>query len=145
MAKSEAKTKPTEMSFPAFVAQIGDARRQEEALVLDALMQRVTAEPPQMWGPSIVGYGRYHYRYDSGREGDMCRIGFSPRKAKLVVYLIGNYAEAKPEADALFAALGKHALGQSCLYINKLADVDLAVLERLVALNWDVMNRRYPA
>ncbi len=145
MAKAENKTQATAVSVAAFIAAVPDARRREEAGVIDAMMRRVTGEEPQMWGPSIIGYGSYRYRYDSGREGDMCRVGFSPRKAQLVIYLIGDFAERQAEADALFAALGKHTTSVSCLYIKKLADVDLAVLEQLVVLNRDVMNARYPA
>jgi len=97
-----------------------------------------------MWGPSIIGYGSYDYVYDSGRSGTMCRAGFSPRKAAMTLYLMGQYEKRQPEADALLARLGKHKNGKSCLYINKLADVDLEVLEKLVVLSWDVMNERYP-
>jgi len=106
--------------------------------------RRVTGLEPRMWGPSIIGYGSYDYVYDSGRSGTMCRAGFSPRKAAMTLYLIGHYGDRQAEADALLANLGKHKTGKSCLYINKLADVDLSVLERLVALSWDVMNARYP-
>lgn len=106
--------------------------------------RRVTALEPTMWGPSIIGYGSYHYKYESGREGTMCRGGFSPRKAAMTIYLMGNYCNHQAEADALFAQLGKHTTGKSCLYIKKLADVDLAVLERLIALSWECMNEVYP-
>jgi Domain of unknown function (DU1801) len=129
MAKAELKTKATEVSLADFIAAQDSALRREEAAVIDALHRRVTGLEPKMWGPSIVGYGSYNYKYDSGREGTMCRAGFSPRKAALTLYL---------------AKLGKHKIGKSCLYINKLADVDLAVLERLVALSWEVMNAKYP-
>lgn len=145
MTISDNKTKPTEVSVADYIAAVPDARRREEAAIIDAMMRRVTGDEPRLWGPSIIGYGSYHYRYDSGREGDMCRIGFSPRKAQLVVYLVGTFDERQAEADALFASLGKYSTGQACLYIKKLADVDADVLERLVALNWDVMNVRYPA
>jgi hypothetical protein len=145
MAGPENSTKPTEVSVDAFLAAIPDARRREEAGQIDAMMRRVTGEVPQMWGPSIVGYGSYHYRYDSGREGDMCRIGFSPRKAQHVLYLVGSFDDRQAEADALLASLGKYSTGKACLYIKKLADVEMAVLERLAGLNWDIMNARYPA
>lgn len=145
MARSDNSTKPTEVSVDAYISAVPDARRREEAGIINAMMRRVTGEEPKMWGPSIIGYGSYHYRYDSGREGDMCRVGFSPRKAQLVIYLIADFGHRRTEADALFAALGKHSSSVSCLYIKKLADVDLAVLEQLVVLNRDVMNQRYPA
>ena len=145
MAKAQNKTQATADSVEDFVGTLPTERRREEAVVLDALFRGVTGEQPCMWRPSIIGYGSYHYYYDSGREGDMCRAGFSPRKAQLVVYLVGDFGERQAEADALFAVLGKHSTSVSCLYIKKLTDADLAVLERLVALNWDVMNARYPA
>ena len=145
MAKSELKTKSTELSVADFIAAVPDARRQEEASVIDALHRRVTGFEPKLWGPSIIGYGSYDYQYDSGRTGTMCRAGFSPRKANLVLYLMGNYCDRQAEVDDLFARLGKHKTGKSCLYINKLADVDLAVLERLIVISWQVMNEKYPA
>ncbi|GAA4771804.1 DUF1801 domain-containing protein [Novosphingobium ginsenosidimutans] len=144
MAKAENKTKATEVSVADFIAAVPDQRRREEAAVIDALHRRATGFEPAMWGPSIIGYGSYSYKYDSGREGTMCRGGFSPRKAALTVYLMGNYCNHQAKADDLFARLGKHKTGKSCLYINKLADVDLAVLEELVALSWQCMNEAYP-
>ena len=144
MAKAELKTKATEVSPADFIAAVPDARRREEAAVIDAIHRRVTGLEPAMWGPSIIGYGSYNYKYDSGREGTMCRGGFSPRKAALTVYLMGNYCNHQAKADDLFARLGKHKTGKSCLYINKLADVDLAVLEELVVLSWQAMNEAYP-
>jgi hypothetical protein len=144
MAKAELKTRATEVSVADFIAAVPDARRREEAAVIDALHRRVTGCEPKLWGPSIIGYGSYHYKYDSGREGTMCRGGFSPRKAALTVYLMGNYCDRQAEVDGLFARLGKHSTGKSCLYIKKLSDVDLDVLERLVAISWQVMNEAYP-
>lgn len=144
MAKAELKTKATEVSPADFIAAVPDARRRDEAAVIDAIHRRTTGMEPKMWGPSIIGYGSYDYKYESGREGTMCRAGFSPRKAQMVLYLMGNYVDRQAEADALFAKLGKHKTGASCLYITKLADVDLAVLEGLVKLSWDVMNAKYP-
>jgi hypothetical protein len=145
MAKAELKTKATEVSVADFIAAVPDQRRREEAAVIDALHRKVTGLEPKMWGPSIIGYGSYNYKYDSGREGTMCRAGFSPRKAAMTLYLMGNYCDRQAEADDLFARLGKHSTGKSCLYIKKLTDVDLAVLERLVAISWQVMNERYPS
>jgi Domain of unknown function (DU1801) len=144
MAKAELKTKPTELSIAEFIAALPDPRRREEAAMIDALHRRMTGLEPKLWGPSIIGYGSYTYKYDSGREGTMCRAGFSPRKAAMTVYLMGNYCDRQAEVDGLFARLGKHKTGKSCLYINKLADVDLAVLERLVAISWEVMGELYP-
>ena len=144
MAKAEIKTRATEIPVADFIAALPDARRREEAATIDAMHRRVTGLEPRMWGPSIIGYGSYDYVYDSGHSGTMCRAGFSPRKAAMTLYLIGNYCDRQNEADALFAKLGKHKTGKSCLYINKLADVDLDVLEQIVALSWDSMNKYYP-
>lgn len=144
MGKAEIKTKATDVTVEEFIAALPEARRREEAPIIDAIHRRVTGLEPKMWGPSIIGYGSYDYRYDSGHSGTMARAGFSPRKAAITVYLMENYGDRQAEADALLAALGKHKTSKVCLYINKLADVDLAVLEKLVALTWDAMNERYP-
>ena len=144
MAKYEPKTKPTELGVQDFIAAISDPHRREEAVEVDAILRRVSGQEPKMWGPSIIGYGEYHYRYDSGHEGGAPRIGFSPRKAQLVLYLMGNYCARQAEADALFAKLGKHSIGKSCLYIRRLANVDAAVLEQLAKISWDSMDRLYP-
>jgi len=144
MAKAEIKTKATDVSVADFIAAVPDARRREEAAIVDAIHRRITGLAPKMWGPSIIGYGSYDYVYDSGHSGTMCRAGFSPRKAAMTLYLMGHYCDRQPEADALLVRLGNYKTGKSCLYINKLADVDLEVLERLVVLSWDVMNERYP-
>jgi Domain of unknown function (DU1801) len=144
MANAEAKTKARDASVDEFIAAVADARRREEAGVIDAMHRRVTGCAPQMWGPSIIGYGSYHYRYDSGHKGTTCRGGFSPRKTAMTVYLMGNTCNHRAEADALFARLGQHSLGKVCLYIKRLDQVDLAVLEQLVALSWHCMNEVYP-
>lgn len=145
MAKAEPKTTASKASVADFLASVADPRRREEAAIVAAMHRRVTGLEPTMWGPSIIGYGSYRYKYDSGREGTMCRGGFSPRKAAMTIYLMGNYCNHQAEADELFARLGKHTTGKSCLYIKKLADVDLDVLEQLVALSWECMNEAYPA
>jgi hypothetical protein len=121
------KTKPTKLSVPAFIDAVTDATRRSDAKALVKLMQKSTGEKPKMWGPSIVGFGSYHYKYESGREGDMPLVGFSPRKAAAVLYLAGL-----SDSEALLAKLGKHTTGKGCLYIKKLADVDQKVLEALV-------------
>jgi Domain of unknown function (DU1801) len=144
MAKADLKTKATEVSVADFIAAVPDQRRRDEAAVIDALHRKVTGLEPKLWGPSIIGYGSYNYKYDSGREGTMCRAGFSPRKAAMTLYLMGNYCDRQAEADELFARLGKHSTGKSCLYIKKLADVDLEVLQRLIKISWDTMNAQYP-
>jgi hypothetical protein len=115
--------------------------------VLDALFRKVTGEQPQMWGLSIIGYGVYNTTYASGRDVTWMRAGFSPRKAKHSLYLMGGYCDdiAAQRREELLAKLGKHATGKSCLYINKLADVDMDVLEQLIAADWVAMSRVYPA
>lgn len=140
MSASTNKTIATEASVAEYIAAVPDERRRTEALAIDAMMRRVSGEEPRLWGPTIIGYGAYHYRYDSGREGDMCRIGFSPRKAQLVIYIVDGF----PGHAELLARLGKHKTGASCLYINRLDAVDQAVLEELCAASWAEMARRYP-
>ena len=141
---AELKTKATAIGVEAFVAGLPDERRREEARALDAIYRRVTGLEPKMWGPSIVGYGSYDYRYDSGRAGTICRAGFSPRKAAMTLYLVSEYGSRQSEADALFARLGKHSTGKACLYVKRLDQVDLAALEGLIALSWERMAERYP-
>ena len=137
---AETKTKPTEVGVESFIVAVENPTRREDARTVCAMMERITGEEPRMWGPSIIGFGSYHYRYDSGHEGIACRLGFSPRKAQLVLYVL---TETEGEAE-LLARLGKHKIGKCCLYINKLADVDMGVLETLTRRAWDRMNRRYP-
>lgn len=145
MAKAVLKTTATEVNVADFIAAVSDPRRREEAAQLDALHRKITGCEPKMWGPSIVGYGVYHYKYESGREGTMARAGFSPRKAAAVVYLIGMYEGArKLEADALFARLGPHSTGQACLYLKRLDKIDPEALEGLIRLSWAAINERWP-
>jgi len=125
---AENKTKPTTISVPAFLDACTDEARRADAKALARLMQKVTGNEPSMWGSSIVGFGSYHYVYESGREGDMPIVGFSPRKAANVLYGTIGFGGA----EALLARLGKHTTGKGCLYIKKLADVDVKVLETLV-------------
>ncbi len=127
--KTEIKTKPTKLSVSAFIAEVPDETRRADAKALARLMQKASGEKPAMWGPAIIGFGSAHYKYDSGREGDMPMIAFSPRKAASVLYL--NLGSAG--AEALLGKLGKHSTGKACLYIKKLADVDQKVLEELLA------------
>ena len=121
------KTKPNKLSVAAFIDALTDQTRRADAKALVKLMQRATGEKPKMWGPSIIGFGSYHYRYDSGREGDMPLLGFSPRKAATVLYRMTVFNDS----EALLAKLGKHTTGKGCLYIKRLADVDQRVLEAL--------------
>ena len=124
----ENKTKATTLSVSAYIEALPDPTRRSEAKELIQLMQRASGEKPKLWGPSIIGFGSYHYRYDSGREGDMPLISFSPRKTAIVLYSMLGHSEAK----ALLAKLGKHTTGRGCLYIKKLADVDRTVIDTLI-------------
>jgi hypothetical protein len=128
MAAYENKTKPTETPVEEFIASVDHPVRRADAEVLDELFRHITGEEPAMWGPTMVGYGSYHYEYDSGHTGDALAAGFSPRTASLSLYGLID----QPEAPELLAKLGKHKLGKACLYVNKLADVDLDVLEDLI-------------
>lgn len=124
---AENKTRPTGAAVDSFLAGIADPARRADAEALRALIERVSGEPAAMWGPAIVGFGAYHYRYESGREGDMCRIGFSPRAKELVLYNLG----VSREPD-LLARLGKHRTGKGCLYLKRLADIEQGVLEEMI-------------
>jgi hypothetical protein len=127
---AELKTKPTNVSVEAFLNNVADSQQREDAYRVLKMMKEVTGEPPRMWGPSIVGFGKYHYVYASGHEGDMCVTGFSPRKGALVLYFMAGLQERF--ADQL-KKLGKFKAGKGCLYIKKLADVDLDVLRDMIA------------
>ena len=136
----EAKTLPNDASVAAFLAAVDDPQRRADAQQLVRLMQQATGEPPVLWGSAIVGFGRYHYRYASGHEGDSCLVGFSPRKGDISVYLQDGFDE---RAD-LLARLGRHKLGKVCLYLRRLADVDMAVLADLIGQSVAEMRRRHP-
>jgi hypothetical protein len=125
---AENKTKPTQLSVAAFTDALTVESKRSDAKALVKLMQGATGEKPKMWGPSIIGFGSYHYRYESGREGDAPLLGFSPRKAATVLYGVMGFRES----EALLAKLGKHTTGKGCLYIKKLADVNQKVLETLL-------------
>lgn len=137
---AELKTKKNDASVEGFLAGVDNQRRREDSFVVLEMMKRLTGEEPKMWGSSIVGFGSYHYRYASGREGDWPRIGFSPRKQSLTIYVMPGFSNY----DDLLSRLGKHRTGKSCLYVNKLADVDMDVLEQLVRSSLDAMREMYP-
>jgi hypothetical protein len=137
---AELKTKATAVDPADFLDAVPDPARREDGKAVAALMARVTGKPAAMWGPSIVGYGSYDYTYDSGRTGTMCRIGFSPRKAELVLYVLDGNSDQSEQ----LGRLGKHKTGKGCLYIKKLADVDMAVLEELVRDKLARMDAAYP-
>ncbi|HUB52704.1 MAG TPA: DUF1801 domain-containing protein [Terracidiphilus sp.] len=136
---AENKTKPTAISVSAFLDACTDESRRADLKALARLMQKATGSKPRMWGPSIVGFGSYHYVYESGREGDNLIVGFSPRKAATVLY--GTLCSG--ETEALLSKLGKHSTGKGCLYIKKLEDVDLKVLETLIEKAVGATRSRY--
>jgi len=134
------KTKPTKVSVASFLDALTDQTKRADAKALIKLMQGATGEKPKMWGPSIIGFGSYHYKYDTGREGDMPVVGFSPRKAAIVLY---GMRESSDSTD-LLAKLGKHT-GEGCLYIKKLADVDQKVLKTLVVKSVAAVRAKQPS
>ncbi len=137
---SENKTQMTEADVGAFLASVEPARKSQDAQVLDALFREVTGFQPRMWGPAIVGYGQYHYVYKTGREGDFLATGFSPRKAAHSIYIMPGYANF----GDILTRLGKHKTGRSCLYVNKLADIDLDVLAELIAAGLRDLETYWP-
>ena len=137
---AENKTQATKVAVSDFIAAVENPTRRADAQVLDQLFRKVTGWEPQMWGPSLIGYGRYDYTYESGRAGQFLATGFSPRKANLVLYIMPGYTDFAP----IMARLGKHKRGKSCLYINKLADVDLEVVAELVKAGLDDLRKHWP-
>ena len=137
---AEAKTQPTTQSVSSYLEDIDDDARRKDCKQLAALMKRVTGRAPVMWGTSIVGFDRYHYTYASGHKGQSCVVGFSARKGPISVYVSAGY----DGAEDLLQQLGKHKIGKACLYINKLADVKLPVLEQLLVRAVAETKRRYP-
>lgn len=140
MAKAENKTKATSVSPESFIETVEHDVRRADAKVLLDLFTDVTQLVPRMWGPSIIGYGRYHYKYESGREGEFMMTGFSPRKANQVIYIMPGYTDH----SAILDRIGKYKIGKSCLYINKLADIELDVLRELIIAGFEDMKSRYP-
>ena len=137
---SQNKTQITPVSPEEFIASVDHPTRRADAEALDGMFRRITGWQPRMWGPTMLGYGQYHYRYDSGREGDFLATGFAPRKANLSIYILPGYQDY----DEILSRLGKHKHGKSCLYINKLADVDMAVLEELVRAGLRDLAKHWP-
>ena len=140
MTKAQNKTRVTAIDPTGFIASIDHPTRRADAETLDRLFRRVTGFLPRMWGPTMIGYGQYHYRYDSGREGDFLATGFSPRRANLSIYILPGYADIGP----ILSRLGKHRTCKSCLYVNKLADIDPVVLEELIRAGREDLGRRWP-
>jgi hypothetical protein len=133
--KKAPATRPTGADVEEFLASVPDEQRRADARRLTAMMAEVTGEPPALWGPSIIGFGQYHYRYASGHEGDAPVAGFAPRKPHLVVYLVGDYETHFGEA---LTRLGPHKTGKSCLYVKRLSDVDEAVLREMIERSMQV-------
>ncbi|MEQ8904830.1 MAG: DUF1801 domain-containing protein [Pseudomonadales bacterium] len=136
---SDLKTQPNNQSVEAFLDTIEPESKRDDAREILKLMKKVSGEDPVMWGPSIVGFGKYHYMYDSGREGDWMLTGFSPRKQSLTLYLMSGYAEM----DQLLNKLGKYKHSVSCLYIKRLSDIDMVVLEEMIRISIDIIKKRY--
>lgn len=137
----EAKTKPSAASVQAYINAIADEQRREDCRALIALLIRVTKCEPTMWGSGIVGFGSYHYRYASGHEGDAPLAGFSSRKAAISIYVMAGFEGS----ESLLAQLGKRKVAKACLYVKRLADIDLKVLQKLASGSVAEMKRRYPA
>lgn len=135
------KTQPTGQDVSEFLASVEDPQRQEDCHTLNALMQEVTGESPQYWHSNIVGFGTYHYRYDSGREGDWFLTGFSPRKQAISIYIM----DGAERYEELTAELGRFKSGRSCLYVKRLSDIDLGILRELVGHSVRYMRERYPS
>jgi hypothetical protein len=142
---AEAKTKPTAVGVRQFLAAVEPPAKSADGQVLDALFRKVTGQEPRMWGPTIVGYGEYRTTYDSGREVAGPRTAFSPRKAKHSLYLSCGSEAENAQSAPLLARLGKVSQAKACLYVNKLSDIDLGVLEQMIALSWKNSFERYPA
>ena len=136
---SENKTVKNSASVEDFLNAVEHTTRKKDAFTLLEMMKKITGEPPVMWGDSIVGFGEYHYKYDSGREGDFLMIGFSPRKTSTTLYIMNGF----DRYDELLGQLGKHKTGRSCLYITNLKNVDLDVLQTLIKESYNYMNDKY--
>ena len=140
MAKANNKTHATTARVEEFLNSVEPGRKRAEAFELDRLFRKVTGWQPRMWGSCMIGYGEYHYTYESGREGDFLATGFSPRKARHSIYIMpgyGNYGD-------ILSRIGKHSTGKSCLYINKLADIDLDVLAELIRSGLADLAKKHP-
>ena len=136
---AELKTKRTGASVDAFLAGVIDAGRRQDCLTMLGIMKRATGAEPEMWGSSVVGFGRYHYRYASGREGDWFLTGFSPRKRDLTLYIMAGFERY----EDLLARLGRYRTGKGCLYVKRLSDVDLGVLEELITRSAQHLRQAY--
>ncbi len=133
---AEQKTKATAVSVDGFLNEVADATQREDAFAVLAMMKEITGLEPKMWGPTIVGFGEYHYKYASGHEGDCCLIGFSPRKGNTSLYFMSGLVRV----EAYLRKLGKYKTGKACLYVKRLADIDVAVLREMIEIGFAMMN-----
>lgn len=136
---SKNKTKPTQNSAIEFIRNVSNEERRKDAFQLLDIFENLSGCKAVLWGESIIGFDSYHYKYESGREGDMCLVGFSPRKDKLSIYIMPGFVHFKEE----LSRLGKHKLGKACLYINRLTDVDIEVLKSIIAGSISIMRKKY--
>jgi hypothetical protein len=139
MTQATLKTVPTEKKVNDFINATNDPQKIADSFTLIEIMSRLTGKQPKMWGPSIIGFGSYHYKYESGREGDASVTGFSPRKGNLVIYIMPGYQNLDKE----LSKLGKHTIGKSCLYLKKLDDVNLEILEKIISHGIEYMKKNY--
>lgn len=139
MAKADLKTKSSGQSVEKFLNGIADEKKRKDCYAVLKLRREITKAEPKMWGTSMVGFGSYHYKYESGREGEWFLTGFSPRKQNLTVYIMAGF----DDYDDLMSKLGKYKTGKSCLYVKKLEDIDLAILRRLIKKSIDHVSKKY--
>jgi len=135
---AEIKTKPTAVSLDKFIKAVPDEQKRTDSYILIDMMKKITKADPKMWGPSIIGFGTYHYKYASGHEGDMPVTAFSPRKDAISIYIMGSL----PQNKELFRKLGKHKMGKSCLYVKRLSDVDIKVLKQLITESYNYIKNK---
>ncbi|GHE61921.1 DUF1801 domain-containing protein [Roseivirga thermotolerans] len=139
MGKNENKTTENNASVDAFLNSVKDEKKRADSFAIKNMMERITGKPAKMWGTAIVGFDVYHYKYDSGREGDFMKVGFSPRSQNLTLYIMPGFERY----DSLMKKLGKYKTGKSCLYVKRLEDIDLEVLEQLIQESYDYMTKKY--
>lgn len=139
MAKAKNKTVENEDSVDEFLNSVKDETKKADCLRIKSIMEEISGEPAKMWGTSIVGFGNYHYKYESGREGDFMKVGFSPRAQNVTLYIMPGFERY----EDLMSRLGKHKIGKSCLYVKKLADVDEDILKELITESYSYMTNKY--
>jgi len=140
MVKNQNKTQKTKASVGEYLMQVENEEKRVDCFKIKEMMERITGTTAQMWGTAIIGFGTYHYRYESGREGDFMRVGFAPRKSNIVLYIMAGFSDY----ETLLAKLGKHRTGKSCLYIKQLSDIDESTLEEIVTRSVAYMAQKYP-